>query len=577
MRTLWTVPWRATLLIGAVGTVAAAALTAVLGYRGGIGLKLEPTLSTDPAIEWTGVAETPAQLATRATDYFTEWLVVIGAAVALVGAISIGALWAQQAAVRAADLVILRAVGASRRRIARAALGEGFGALAAALLVGAVVALAAAAVANRGWSGEPPSWRLSLVPATFAIGGPILLGALLPLWSIRSLRVAETAEAPPPLRIPATQLGASLAVVVAGAALLRHADTGFRRPAAGLDPAATIHRVDSSAPTVERRSAGYEALLARIGDSGAIGSLTGPGGHLGAGTVDHLVTDCGQCYVGGIYLRYRNLRATYHTTSADTFTARGLTVVQGRAFASQDDLGGPPVAIVNIYLARRYFEDGNPIGRDLFLGGRMSRPHRVIGVVDDGLPDGYGAGLRPLESLYLSILQHPSATGELLVERRSRPPESDPTIVIGPPRTVAATVAAAAAPARWFGGWFAGLGLAGVALALIGTMSLMIIWVGRLRPEVAIRRAVGARRLAIVLLVVGQALRTGLLGIAICLTFFAPALWPELGRFAAGVSAWDFGLVARSAALLVAGAVIAALVPAWKASRASPAEVWSAR
>ena len=110
-------------------------------------------------------------------------------------------------------------------------------------------------------------------------------------------------------------------------------------------------------------------------------------------------------------------------------------------------------------------------------------------------------------------------------------------------------------------------------LALGGSAVLMAMWVTASRIEFAIRRSVGARRWQIRLYVVGKALTAAGAGIGIGLGFFGPALWPEIARLVPGVSYWQPRLILGVAAALTAVAVIAALGPAWRAARSSPAEL----
>jgi ABC-type lipoprotein release transport system permease subunit len=50
-----------------------------------------------------------------------------------------------------------------------------------------------------------------------------------------------------------------------------------------------------------------------------------------------------------------------------------------------------------------------------------------------------------------------------------------------------------------------------------------------------------------------------------------PAVWTGLGTIVRGLPAWDAGVVARFALLLVATTLVGALIPAWRAARTAPA------
>jgi len=572
MRLVLASQWRPTASILLAAAMAAAAFTAVASFPQPSPLQLAGTAALDGGIPFTQLAVPPTATVQRAVDQLLDWLLIIGWAAALVGAATILALWAVQSSARGVDLSIHRAVGASRRLLLGGALGEGFGVAALAVLIGIAAGSAAAAAGARAWPGQA-HWSLRIATAVIVLAGAVLVGALFPLWSIRSRRVAERVPIPPPLSIPAAQLGASLAILVAGSMVAsrgRAALTpGVERPA----PAATVYRLEATLSPLAERSDRYRELLDHLrGVPNVSASLASPGAHQGLGTVDELITDCGQCLVGGIILKWRRLRATYHTASADTFEARGAHLTEGRGFSAADRIGAAPVAIVNRYLADRYFERGKAVGREVFLGGRMGgTPYRVVGIVEDGRPAALGGGLEPLETIYLSTLQHPGSAAELVVTG----PAPDGSIanftgIRVKDRLLGADLAQRTRqPLWWFGRAFLLEGAAVLALALLGTSTLMLLWVKSLESELAIRRSVGARRRDILGFVLRPAVRTGLFGVAIGLVFFGPAIWPELARVAPGLESLEPPLVARYAALLVTTATISALVPAVRAARAS--------
>jgi hypothetical protein len=525
-------------------------------------------------IPFGSTVETAAILANRATDQLLAWLAVIGWGTLALGLVTTLSLWADRAARGRFEIAIHRAVGASRRTLVRGALTEGSALAATALVLGiAVGGLLGVSLAGpwpHAWHGLVS--RLAFVGPTVA--GTVLLGALFPLWTARSRRTVALDEAPAPLGIAAVQLGASLALLVAGWMVVDRGRlvTAASRPR-GLDSAAVVYHLAAT----DHSPLDLGTLVDRLHRDGRHISVTGPGGHLGLGPVDEMITDCGQCYVGGIFLKWRPLRAGYLTASADTFEARGLTILEGRGFSDQDRIGAPPVAVVNRYLASRYFQDGRPLGRVIFLGGTMRGPgYRVIGVVDDPRPIGLGGGEQPLETVYLSSLQHPAPAAEVVLP----PGESLPTPVAGRitrRETGAGLVARAMAPMRWFGQWFLLEGTFALCLAVAGTAALMLLWVRSLRFEFAVRRAVGARQRDILGLVARRSVRTGLTGTGIALAFFGPAIWPELASIVPGTPSWSPRLVLEGAILLVGAALVASIAPLVRIRKATPTELWSAR
>ena len=131
------------------------------------------------------------------------------------------------------------------------------------------------------------------------------------------------------------------------------------------------------------------------------------------------------------------------------------------------------------------------------------------------------------------------------------------------------------APLRWFGRWFEIEGALTLLLGAIGTGALLWLWVRALRPELGLRRAVGATRGRVLLEILGPAAKAGLGGAAAGVVFFGPTLWPEVSRIATGMEWWQPALILPIGAVLVAAAIAGALVPGIAASRASCVELWT--
>lgn len=553
-------------LVIAVGAVALATVVAV----GSTVPALDPMPLMDGGLTWTSSVRHLSTQRAAAIGDLLMWLRIAAWATVLVGVISLLAVSGHIAATTGSELVIHRAVGASRRELRRRAIGGGALIAGLAIGVGLVLGAVGAVAGERTWPGPGFGWQWTATIPVLVVGAAVLLGALFPLTALRARRLAEPPAAVAPLTIPALQLGLALTIIVAGAMVIRQvtpaAEAGTNTPLSG----GWIAEAQAGGD-LPRRAARYDSLLRRLREAGSsLVSLTNVGGHLGLGTVDRLSTECGQCYVGGIFLKWRDLDATYHTVSADTFQARGVRVVEGRGFTAADRLEGQPVAVVNLHLARRYFESGQALGHAVFPGGRLGgTAYRVVGVVDDGGVEGLGGGQGPLERIYLSSLQHPATRMEVWTSSRATSP------FISAPKAFPTYLAAEHRPLQWFGRWFAVVGLVTLLLGSAGTGALLWLWVLALRPELGIRRAVGARRGQILLFLMGPACRTGLAGGAAGLIFFGPVLWPEISRLAPGIPWWQPGLVWPVAALLVVVAAVGALVPGLAATRASCTDLWA--
>src|SRR6202034_2573393 len=77
--------------------------------------------------------------------------------------------------------------------------------------------------------------------------------------------------------------------------------------------------------------------------------------------------------------------ADYATVSLDYFGVMRIPLLRGRFFSDLDSPSNPKVAVISETLARRYFPNQNPIGRQMRFGfppnGNVSR--EIVGVVGD--------------------------------------------------------------------------------------------------------------------------------------------------------------------------------------------------
>ena len=275
--------------------------------------------------------------------------------------------------------------------------------------------------------------------------------------------------------------------------------------------------------------------------------------------------------------------ATQHLVSADSFRTMGLRVIEGRNIGDGDDRTAPPVAVVSQSLAARHFQYQQAVGRRIRIGRAPSRWYTVVGVVADQLPVGFGGGFQPRDAVYLSVLQHPIAGVDLLVRARG-----DSDVVAAVDRQLRAVLgvshaattrasesrllSAEAAPIRWFGRVFGLEGWVMLAVATIGTFVVLRLWVASLLHDLGVRRAVGARRRHVYWFVFSRALGIAVGGVAIgC--WCGGLLWGTLTSLVAGLPAWDGGVAERFGLLLTVAAMAGALMPAWQAARAAPAQL----
>ncbi|MBA2457676.1 MAG: ABC transporter permease [Gemmatimonadales bacterium] len=441
---------------------------------------------------------------------------------------------------------------------------------------GALAGLAGARAAAGSWPGPIAGGTGALAGFVTALLLAVSTAVLLVPALMRPRRIGE-AEMPPAL--PTTpvlfQIAASLVVLSTGAML---ADRAGELLAPGGSPAGdgSIAALSLDVETARERSAYYARLLGGLEAAGLDSvSVTSPGALAGMGYVATVVTDCGRCTEGGLWLPIRMKPATHHVVSSDTFRLMGVQLLGGRGFTATDDWNAPRVAIVSRSLAGREFQDGQPIGRRIHTGHDDASGSTVVGVVEDGSPIGLGGSLQPRYAVYTSVLQHPPRVADLLVRDPADPAVLERLMprLLPPgsgeytPRSERAAREADVAPLRWFGRRFQLQGWATAGLAALGILGFMGLWVRSLAGEIGVRRSVGAPRRRIFLWVVGRAVGISLKGVAAGV-WFGIALWGTLPSVVAGTTPWSGSRVLPYALVIVAGVTCSVLPLAWGAARA---------
>jgi hypothetical protein len=587
--------WGTALLLVAAGAAALAAVLPLTWLAGGSpdGLRTRLRVASLPGgdlgLRWTMGMHPPAATQQQAVDALGGMLLGTAFATLGVAAVTMLLLSLTREAEREDEIAMRRAVGASRAQVLLAGLFEGAILAAGAVIVGASLGLPTGHIALAGWPGRVLEGSLGATAiATLVVAVTLGLGVSFPALLPRQRIGQMTGPVRMPLTPTAIQLGAGLialtisALVVRGASEL--AGSGQTQAAAGSVFSLAIRDI-----TPAERARGYAQLLhglERMGRPHSV-SLTNPGALVGLGPVGLLTTDCGHCYEGGIYLITKTKPATHQLVSSDTFRLLNLRLLAGRGISATDDWNAPRVAVVSRSLAVREFQNGEPIGRQIRVVDDGPLWSTVVGIVDDPVPIGLGGPLQPRYTVYLSVLQHPPSTADLLVRG---PPGVDTGGAVRPivqatlggrlahleQRTEPALLAADAAPLDWFARWFGIEGWAMLGITTLGTFALMRLWVRSLWVELGVRRAAGARRQHLFRLVLLRAAGIGLAGVLAGL-WFGPSVWSMLPAVMTGFHAWDPAPVARYAVLLVASALLGVLLPAWRAARSTPASLIASR
>ncbi len=262
--------------------------------------------------------------------------------------------------------------------------------------------------------------------------------------------------------------------------------------------------------------------------------------------------------------------------SPDFFRTLGIPLIRGRDFNQTDDETHPRVAIVSSSLAKRLFPDGDAIGQRIRIAA--NRNLEIVGVARDARIFDLRDAAAPV--IYFSYLQIPPKWGGLVVRTKEPPEELANTVgheieSLGREYpfwtgTIADLMAQQLAKERvtaLLSGFFAFLAL---LLACIGLYGLMSYTVTRRTREIGIRVALGAQPITVLRIVLRETLVLALVGIAIGIpsALLATRL---IASMLFGLSPGDLPTITSASLLLLAVALLAGFLPAWRASEVDPA------
>ena len=537
----------------------------------------------------------------------SRWLFAVSLIVLLVACANVANLLLARALRRRREVSLRVALGISRWRLVRLLLGESL----ALALLGGVAALAVIPVVGHvvrsallptvAWGDGLVDGRVLAVAAALTLATGLAAGLLPALHAgrhdvIGSLRAGMRGEG-----AGTSRLRSGLAVAQAALSVLLLVGAGlFIRSlhhARGIDLGFEPERVlmvrpdwsvpgPSSAPTPEerdrrraRRSAFFAAALVRARRLPEVERAAVTVGlpfqmwftlRLRVPGVDSIPRLPG----GGPYIQ---------AVSPGYLATMGLSLLEGRSFGPADHEGSEPVAVVSRTMARTLWPGGEALGRCLLIG-RAERPPcaRVVGIVEDAHRNALHE--QPSMQYYIPLGQERGFGGSALVIRPRGDPEAligrlrrrlaglDPEVLYLRIESLESVIDPHYRPWRLGATLMGAFGILALLIAAMGLYSLVAYTVASRRHEVGIRMALGAGRIDILRWVLRRGVLLVASGIAVG-ALLAAAAAPRLGDLLFEESPLDPAVYAGVAALLLAVAVAACLVPAGGAVKLDPARV----
>ena len=504
---------------------------------------------------------------------------------------------------RHGEFMVRSALGATRVRLARQLLTEsallaGLGALAGlgvtALLLRALVPLAARSmpmerVGIDGWVAAFAIGVAALVTVVFGLLPALRLSRASAIQSLREAAVGMGSVRR--MRTWNLLVGAEVALAVAlltGSVLLIKSFAQVMSTELGFEPSGAV-ALSVDLPSVNypgnspRTAAFHLGVLERIGGQPGVeaaGFVNRPplGGNGPSGS---MVVEGKPLDPTGQFTGY----AIYRVIGGDYFRAMGMKVLQGRGFGPGDDATAPGAVIVDEAFARQEWPGENPLGKRLHPQGMegswwVEPWYTVVGLVPNVRSGSITQDFRP--TYYFDHRQRPPyRTGSVVYAvRTSGAPErlyagirqavravdpEMPVVMRTMPEFVAETVAGRRFTMLVLGAF----GALALVLSLVGIYGVVSYAVAQRVREIGVRRALGATAGRVSALVLRTALAAVVPGLVVgagLAVLGARAMQALLY----GVGPTDVPTLVTAVVTLGVAAVVASLIPAWRALRVDP-------
>ncbi|MEY2561784.1 MAG: hypothetical protein QOG51_2199 [Verrucomicrobiota bacterium] len=294
--------------------------------------------------------------------------------------------------------------------------------------------------------------------------------------------------------------------------------------------------------------------------------FSGNGGSAGVALLDRETPPAG-----------REPQVSFNVATAGYFGTAQIPLIRGRLFSDEDRAGTPLVFIINQTLARRFWPNQDPIGKQLkILEDGATGP--IVGVVGDTKQ--YRLNDEPAPQLYAAYSQQPTYFATLVVRTTVEPlslTESvrqaiwrvDPDQPMWKIRSVQFLVERSVADRKFLLALMIIFAALALALTVIGLYGVISYLVNQRTQEIGIRMALGAQVGHILRLILKQGVLLVSLGVVIGLGA-AAILTRLMAHLLYNVSATDPLTFAVIGLLLTLVALVACYLPARRASHVDP-------
>jgi predicted permease len=288
---------------------------------------------------------------------------------------------------------------------------------------------------------------------------------------------------------------------------------------------------------------------------------------------------------GGINLPGADLKGSaflfsyIYSVTPGYFEALGIPIKAGRDLSWSDWGSSRKRCLVNEALVNEYLGGANAVGRLMAEGPRNTPDMEIIGVVGDARY-GFVRGSIPTQvfvamdsrmvtdgvNIFARVPGDPRAVMPQLREQVRR---VDAHLIVTDMRTLDDQINMFLSNERLLSLLSVGFAALASLLAVIGLHGVLTFVVARRTREIGIRIALGADKVRVIRLIMSEMVPVILMGIAAgVITGLLCGRFVESQLF--GVKATDLSVYLIGAAILLAAALAATFLPAWRASRIDP-------
>lgn len=289
----------------------------------------------------------------------------------------------------------------------------------------------------------------------------------------------------------------------------------------------------------------------------------------------------------------RAFASKWNAVGASYPRAMGLRLVRGRTFtdAEAQHPGAPPVAIVDEILAAQLWPDGDALGQAIHIGddppaaeGRPPTAVRVVGIVSPQVTNVFpstteGTVFVPFAQGYRSgvhfhVRPRDGAEAGLLDAVRRQVLAAAPGLPVFAVTTFGAHLTSSIEywGLKSLASVMSAIGLFAAGIALVGIYGAKAYAVARRSRELGVRLAIGASPARLRAQILGEAVSVGLVGVTAGLVL-AMGVGRALAAIFVDVASFDPWLFALAPSALLLACVVAAWLPARRASRLDPSQV----